>query len=548
VAEVRQVHDASFALVDQRKTHILIEEDVEPASIPLHESPAPVLPAAHSVPKKRRTSLAAMLIGLVLLLGVSLAIVINLRRATPGNSTLPIKSIAVLPFKPLVAAERDESLELGMADTLITRLSRIERLTVRPTNAVRQYTRLEDESIKAGRELKVDAILDGTIQKSGDRVRVSVRLIRIEPEQTIWTEQFDEKFTDIFTVQDAISGRVGDVLVSRLSAEEKTLLAKRYTNSTEAYELYLRGRYHWSRRTADGIKKAAEYFDQAIQKDPTYALAYAGLADSYALHPEYTNAPFHESMMKAKAASLKALEIDNNLAEAHVSLAYIKYSEWDWAGVDDEYRRGLELNPNYATGHQWYSEYLLSKGRTDDALNEIKLAQQLDPLSLIINARIGMTLYYSRKYPEAIEQLRKTLELDPDFILTHTFLYASYFEKGMHRESIPHIVKGFFHPFSPEEKKEIEAALTAAFESAGKNGLWLKALDLMKSAEKRDYNYPYTMAEIYMRLEDKDAAFLWLQKATDVRHPGVTALKVEPAMDLLRSDPRFAELLRRVNL
>jgi DNA-binding winged helix-turn-helix (wHTH) protein/TolB-like protein/Tfp pilus assembly protein PilF len=553
VAKVTEVQGERDDLIieEQSRAHIVVEEDDAPEKI-IETQIAPAeqrlaLPAHAERPALRKQLIAIG--GCVGLIGLVFAVIYFFNgRESPAVSGAPLRSIAVLPFKPLVANDRDESLEMGMADTLITRLSHIGQLSVRPTSAVRQYTKLEDEAVKAGRELMVDAVLDGSIQKSGDRVRVSVRLVRIDQGHTVWTEQFDEKLTDIFTVQDAISRRVGDSLALRLSAEEKSLLAKRYTESTEAYQLYLRGRYHWNRRTPEGISKAVEYFNQAIQSDPSYAQAYAGLADSYSLLPEIANAPFQESMTKAKAASLKALDIDNTLAEAHVSLAYVKYCEWDSAGIEDEYRRGLALNPNYATGHQWYSEYLVHAGRTDDALKEIKLAQQLDPLSLIINTRIGMTLYYSRRYEEAIEQLRKTLEFDPDFILTHIFLYASFFEKGMHREAIPHLVKGFFHVYSSEERERIEAALTAAFEASGEKGLWEKVRDLLKSAEKRDFNYPYSMAETYMRLGDKDQAFLWLQKATDVRHPGVGALKVAPVMDGLRTDLRYAELLRRMNL
>ncbi len=555
LAEVTSTSDSDFEiLIEERsRAHILIEEDEAPA-------PAPVTNAAPREPwvESRNPGVTRLpLAKPVLMIGVAVVVIgfaaasfqfWKPRQPAHADPTTALRSIAVLPFKPLAANDRDESFEMGMADTLITRLSSIGQLNVRPTSAVRQYTGLEDEAVKAGRELMVDAVLDGSIQKSGDRIRVSVRLVRVDQDQTLWTEQFDEKLTDIFTVQDAIARRVADSLALHLSSDQRSLLAKRYTENAEAYQLYLRGRYHWNRRTAKGMTYAVNYFKEAIESDPSYAQAYAGLADAYSLLPEFSNAPFHESLAKAKAASLKALELDNTLAEAHVSLAYVKVAEWDWAGVEDEYRRGLALNPNYATGHQWYSEYLLLAGRTDEALKEIRLAQQLDPLSLIINSRVGITLYYARRYDDAIVSLRKTLEFDPNFILTHVFLYGCLFEKGMHRESIPHIVKGFFNVNTQDEKTRIEAALTAAYDAAGKQGLWEKVRELMKGAVKKDYNYPYTMAETCMRLGDKDEAFFWLQKAMAVRHPGVAALRVEPAMDGLRSDPRFADLLRRISL
>ena len=549
VADVREVHEngADVLVAESVRARVLIEEE-DDSSPGLTEgvTPASALPALSG--KKRHTF--TILVAGCAALAVALAIYYFAHRRTMRPiQPQQFKSLAVLPFKSLgPTTEEDNYLGLGMADALITKLSNLHHIVVRPTSAVLRYQNAPPDLVAIGREQQVDALLDGKVQRAGERVRVTVQLVRASDGAPLWADTFDEKFTDIFAVQDAISARAVEALSVRLSGEERSLLAKRYTESAEAYQLYLRGRYHWNRRTADGINKAVEYFSQAIRSDPAYALAYAGLADSYSLLPEYADAPFHESMAQAKAASLKALDIDNTLAEAHVSLAYVKHSEWDWAGVEDEYRRGLALNPNYATGHQWYSEYLVFTGRLDEAMEEIKLAQRLDPLSLIINNRVGMTSYYMRQYDEAIEQLRKTLEFDPDFILTHIFLHASFIEKGMYPEAIPHLAKGFFHDYSPEEKTRIEAVLTSAYEASGEKGLWEKLRDILKSAKKRDYNYPYSMAETYMRLGDKDEAFLWLQKAADVRHPGVATLKVEPAMDGLRTDPRYAELLRRMNL
>lgn len=551
--EVKSASDSDFEIrIEERsRAQILIEDDYGADQAWITPTPARALDSGKATVTQPSRSKPLLAFGvLVVTIGMAAAAFHfwKARQSVSANPALPLHSIAVLPFKPLAANDRDESLEMGMADTLITRLSTIGQLTVRPTSAVRQYNSLEDEVVKAGRELMVDAVLDGSIQKSGDRIRVSVRLVRVDQEQTLWTEQFDEKLTDIFTVQDTISHRVAESLALRLTGGQSSQLSKRYTENGEAYQLYLRGRYHWNRRTAEGMTYAVNYFKEAIEADPSYAQAYAGLADCYSLLPEFSNAPFHDSMAKAKAASLKALELDNTLAEAHVSLAYAKVAEWDWAGVEDEYKRGLMLNPNYATGHQWYSEYLLLAGRTDEALKEIRLAQQLDPLSLIINSRLGITFYYARRYDEAMAVFRKTLEFDPDFILTHVFIYGCLFEKGMHRESIPHIVKGFFNINAPNEQTMIEEALTAAYNVGGKQRLWEKVRDLLKGSQKKDYNYPYTMAETYMRLGDNDEAFFWLQKAVDVKHPGVAALRVEPAMDGLRSDPRFADLLRRINL
>lgn len=554
VAKVIEVMDEGDNLIigERTRAHAIIEETDESDPNAIETSAAATEKRLALSELRGRWGLKPLLIPSGLLLAGLLAFGTYSFFGTAADpattSTSPIKSIAVLPFSPLAGDSRDEYLELGMADALITRLSSVRQILVRPTSAIRRYTDLEQDPVAAGRELTVDSVLEGNIQRAGDRLRVTVTLLRVADGTPLWAEKFDEKFTDIFSVQDSISQRVALALVPRLNGEEKERLSKHYTENEEAYQHYLRGRYHWNRRTADGMNKAIEHLNQAVAKDPSFALAYAALADAYALMPEISNAPLSESMMKSKQASLKALELDNTLAEAYISLAYAKYVEWDWQNIEEQYRRGLELNPNYATGHQWYSEYLLIQGRPDESMREIRLAQQLDPLSLIINTRIGMTAYYSRRYDEAIEQLRKTLEFNPEFILTHIFLCHSLFERGAQRETIPHIVKGFFSPYTLEEKAKLEAELNWAYEAGGAKAVWEKVRETLLRDGPRDYNYPFTMAETCLRLGDKDAAFLWLGRAADLKHPGVAALKVEPAMDGLRSDPRFAELLRRVNL
>lgn len=550
VADVREVREnaADVLLAERTRAHIVVEEDVPAVEIPPEgvEGAAPV--ALLPVVQRKRAAFAAALVGGVLVALFAVYYLMS-RRATVPTQPAEVRSLAVLPFKPLGPSVADEDyLGLGMTDALITKLSNLRQLAVRPTSAVLKYGGAQADLAAVGREQQVDAVLTGNFQRTAERVRVTVQLVRASDGRPLWAETFDEKFTDMFAVQDAISSRLADALQLRLSSEEQHRLTKRQTQSADAYQLYLRGRYHWNRRTADGMHKAVEYLTQAVRTDPSYALAHAALADAYALLPEYTNGPLEESTAKAKAAALEALRIDNTLAEAYVSLAYVKQTEWDWAGVEENYRRGLELNPNYATGHQWYSEYLVINGRLEEALKEILRAQQLDPLSLIINARLGMTLYYSRRYDGAIEQLRRTLEFNPDFILCHVFLYAAFVEKGMLREAIPHIVKGTLNIHSPEDISRIEAGLRAAYDASGERGLWERVRDTLQSAEKRDYNSAYSIAAANMRLGDKDEAFLWLNRAADQRHPGVAALKAEPAMDALRSDPRYADLLRRINL
>lgn len=549
VADVHEVRESAsdVILAERTRAHIVVEEDVPAVDIPPAgvEGAVPValLPAG----QRKHRGVAIVLVSFAVL--TALVAAYYLMRDSPTvKEPAQVKSLAVLPFKPLGTTIGDEDyLGLGMADAF-TKLSNLRQLTVRPTSAVLKYDGAQTDLAGVAREQQVDAVLEGSFQRTSDRLRVTVQLVRSSDGVPLWAESFDERFTDMFAVQDAISARLAHALQLKLSSDEEGRLTKRHTQSAEAYQLYLRGRYHWNRRTSEGMHKAVEYLTQAVRLDPTYALAHAGLADAYALLPEYTNNHLNESSARARAAALEALRIDDTLAEAYVSLAYVKQIEWDWAAVEDNYRRGLELNPNYATGHQWYSEYLVLIGRLDEALRESRRAQQLDPLSLIINARVGMTLYYLRRYDEAIDQLRRTLEFNPDFVLCHVFLYAAYVEKGMPRDAIPHLAKGFFNVNSPAEMSRIEADLNAAYNGSGERGLWEKVRDTLKSAEKRDFHYAISLAETYMRLGDKDGAFLWLERAADQRHPGVAALKAEPAMDVLRADPRFGELLLRVNL
>ena len=338
-----------------------------------------------------------LLIGLLGALVVSLAVFLVLKRIASRDKsagTTQIKSIAVLPFKPLVASERDESLEIGMADTLITRLSRIGQLTVRPTSAVRQYTKLEDEAAQAGRELRVDAVLDGSIQKSGDRVRVSVRVIRVDQGQTLWTEQFDEKFLNIIDLQDAIARKVAGALAVKLGGEERTRLGKHDTNSAEAYELYLKGRYFWEKFTPADHQKATEYFNQAIAKDPGYAVAYVGLADTYGASATNGWLPPHEAYPKAILTARKALSLDDTLAEAHANVGGgFMFYDFDWVSAEREYRRAIELNPDYEISYQLYSYLLCALGRLDEGVEKAHQALRVNPLSGSMGNDLGLAFY-----------------------------------------------------------------------------------------------------------------------------------------------------------
>jgi DNA-binding winged helix-turn-helix (wHTH) protein/TolB-like protein/Flp pilus assembly protein TadD len=464
----------------------------------------------------------------------------------PVQPTAQIKSIAVLPFKPLVSENRNESLEIGMADTLIAKLSNFREINVRPISAVRRYADIEQDAVAAGREQKVDAVLDGQIQKSDEKIRMTVRLVRVEDGMTIWTNQFDEKMTDIFTVQDSISERVAGALALQLTREEKGQLTKRYTENTEAYQLYLMGRYHLNRLTDDGFLKGRDYFQQAIDKDPNYALAYAGLADAYNRLSNFNSVAANEGFPKAKTAAMKSLELDGELAEAHTALGTVKHLyDWDWPNAEMEFKRAIEINPSYSDGHETYAYYLSSTGRFDEALAEIRHAQGLDPLSLSKITGEGEILRYARRYDEAIEQNHKALEMDPNSGFVHWTLGNAYVNKGMYEEAIAEYQKAI--PLSGDSPDE-PASLAYAYALSGRSREALKIVDDLNERSKRSYISPTVMAFIYAGLGEKDQAFALLDKAYDGRDFLLVLLKTEPMFDPLRSDPRFTELMRRVGL
>ena len=554
VAGVTEVQDESHELVvaEHSRSRIVIEQTETPGlATDYGGADRTTRVLALAAGNKRRTVLLALACAGALVLSV--AIFWKAGNTVSEPTATGVKSIAVLPFKPLVASERDESLEMGMAETLITRLSSISRITVRPTSAVRPFTKLEDEAVKAGQELMVDAVLDGSIQKSGDRVRVSVRLVRVEQGQTLWAEQFDEKFTDIFTVQDAISRRVADMLALRLSGQEKERLAKRGTDNPEAYQAYLLGRFHWNKRTGVDLRKSIDYFNQAIALDPNYALAYAGLADSYLNLPTSSNTPSSEANIKAREAAMKALTIDDTIAEAHTSLAGVKeLYEWDFAGAEREFKRAIELNPNYVTAHQWYSTFLSCLGRHPEAIAEAKRATEVDPLSLPASALLGNMYIDAGRPDEAIAQLQRTLGMDINFARAHGYLAAAYLAKEMYEDAIEEFKKGYALSgrYSPEEAAKRVDMLRDGYRKSGAKGYWEKNLELrIESAKRGSMVSPTAMAQAYARTGDKDRAFEWLEKAYTERDQYLFYnLKVEKDFDSLRSDPRYATLLQRIGL
>jgi len=480
---------------------------------------------------------------LVLLIAVGAAV--YFWQAQTKSVSSPIKTVAVLPFKPLVAENRDEALEIGMTDTLISRLGNNREIIVRPLSSVRKFGNLEQDANSAGRELGVDAILDGSIQRWGDKIRVNIRLVKVFDGTLLWTGTFDEKFTDIFIVQDAISTKVAAALALKLSGDEKMRLTRRYTENVEAYGLYLRGRFHIFKLTPPEMNKGISYFQQAIAIDPNYALAYAGIADAYrslALGGEMLPTEF---LPKAKAAAQKAIEIDEALSEAHTALGMtIFWYDWDWNEAENQFRRALELNPNSAEAHLFYAHLLSNTGRHAEALFEIKLARELDPLFPFANALEGQFLIHAGQTDEALARLQKTVELEPNFWMPYLFASSAYIEKEMYAEAIAEARRA--RKLSSVQTTAISLDGYALAKSGRRDEARAVLNELLKLSTAR-FVPPNHIALVYKGLGEQDETFAWLERGFQQRDPKMTFLKVDPKWNNLRSEPRFVDLMRRMN-
>jgi DNA-binding winged helix-turn-helix (wHTH) protein/TolB-like protein/Flp pilus assembly protein TadD len=536
VAAVRELkhRDSELIVIESKKRSMSIEEATATAGR--------YLPVTFV---ENQTRLLALL-GVVFAVALGGYYLKTRREAVTSSSS--VKSIAVLPFKPVAVGNRDESLELGMADTLITRLSNIKGLTVRPTSAVRRYSELQQDSITAGRELQVEAVLEGNIQRARDRVRINARLVRVSDGTALWAEQFEEKFGDIFSVQDSISQRITSTLSLRISGAEKEQLSKHSTTNWQAYEAYLKGQYFYGGIvTEEGVKRSIENFEQAITLDPNYAEAYAGLANAYMrIGSVWGFLSPRETFPKAEAALKKALELDESLADAHSSLARYKfYYEWDFNGAQREFEHAIELNPNTAIAHHEYATLLQVLGQFDKAVAEREVARRLDPLSPNAIATVGYPYYYAGRYDEAIKHFQKALELDPKFSWSHLWIGQAYLEKGMYREAIEEIQQAV--KLSDGNTRAV-ATLGYAYAIAGKRAEALRVIANLKDLANQKYVSPYFIALVYSGLKERNSAFMELEKAFAERQPYLTHLKIEPVFANLRDDPRFADLLRRVGL
>ncbi|MCK4820141.1 tetratricopeptide repeat protein, partial [bacterium] len=435
-----------------------------------------------------------------------------------------------------------------LAEELINALSKINELrVVARTSAFAFKGKLEDIR-EIGKKLSVGTVLEGSVRKSGNRLRILAQLINVADGYHLWTERYDREMDDVFAIQDEITLAVVDNLKVKLLGGEKAKITKRYTNDLEAYNLFLRGQFFWNKRTAEELQKAIMYFEQAIKKDPEYAIAYAGLANSYLILPIY--GPFNpkEAFLKAKKATTKALEIDNTLAEAVTSLALLKlFEDRDWDGAEREFKRAISHNPTYVTAHTWYaSEYLAIRARFDEAIEEITRALELDPLSLVSNRDLGMICYYARQYDQAIKALNKTIEIDPDFIHTHGLLGLVYLEKSMYEEALSELQKEDTISKGIEATAEIWIGIVYA--KTGKVNKARKILEDLIKRSKQEFVSPYFIAILYFNLKEKDKGFSWLDKAYKENDSWLNFLKVDPGFDSVRSNPRFKALLKRMGL
>ena len=462
------------------------------------------------------------------------------------TSAAKINSIAVLPFKPLVITDRDETLELGMADTLITKLSNVRQVNVRPISAVRKYTGLEQDAIAAGRDQQVDAVLDGVIQRAGDKVRVSVRFLRVSDQAQLWSGEFQEQMTEIFAVQDSISERVVSALALTLAGGERQRLAKNHTQNTEAYELYLKGRYHLNRLTDDGFLKARDYFQQAIDRDPNYALAHAGLGEAYVNLGGWNVTTPKEAFPNAREAANEALELDANLAEPHAILGMVSFAyDWDWKTAEQEFKKALELNPNSPDPHQWYSYYLTAMGRFEESLAQMERARELDPASLSKVAGVGEVLNLMGRTDDAIRQQEKALEMEPNSGFAQWALGNVYVHKRMYDKAIEQYKKAI--PLSGNSPDE-PATLAYAYAKSGQRTQALRTIEELVKRSERSYVPSTLIAATYAAVGDHQEASRWLHKAVQQRDGILIFLNVDPMFEDLRSDPRYRAIIQQVDL
>jgi TolB-like protein/Tfp pilus assembly protein PilF len=462
-----------------------------------------------------------------------------------GPAELPGKSLAVLPFTNLSGNPENAYFAAGIQDEIVTRLAKITELKVISCTSTQRLKSAPDDLPAIAKQLGVANILEGSVQRTADEVRVNVQLIKAESDAHLWADTFDRKLTDIFKIETEIAKTVAETLQAKLSGSEQHAIAARPTENTEAHQLYLKGRFFWDKRTGENLKKSIDYFNQAIAADPNYALAYVGLADCYLLLEDYGGTAANETYPKAKAFAQRALQLDSSLAEAHTSLAYVYTNLWQWEQAEEEFKRAITLNPNYSTEHHWYSLYLLDLGRIDEAMAEIKRAHELDPLSLIIGTTLNYAYFAEGDVDSSIAQCKKVIDLDPNFPRAHEYLGLGYLRQGHHSQAVLELQKAV--ELSGRDRRPLRD-LGYGYAVSGKRAEALTVLKEIEGNYEKHKAIGQDFAAVYAGLGEKDQAFSWLEKDFQARSGLLAWSRWTPPFDSLRSDPRFADLLRRMGL
>ena len=541
---------------DNGSATVKVEQATRPSSLE-NRTEAAMAMARQQLPGKTPWPLALAALGVIVLAAAVLSRGPTVRwlerhgvgsaapATSPGRVPERVHSIAVLPFEPLGQDMNDELLGLGMADAVIGRMSNLKQLVVLPTSAVSKYKGPANDPLAAGRALQVDAILSGTIQRSGDHVRVTVQLVNLSSGRTVWSEKFDQTFTDIFGIQDSISDSVVRSLALNLTTDEQKQLGKHYTSNTAAYDAYLMGLYFWSKRSKEGLEKAINYFQQGVEKDSNFALAYALMADCYYLQVYYRYNATPETVANAKTAAERALFLDDSVAEGHVAMAMVHSLQKKSRLCMESLRRALELNPNLAIAHQRYAWCLCASGQLNDAVREMKRAQELDPLSPTNDTALGLILVFARQFRGSLEYCYKAAELAPDEAPIQENLALAYSLNGMYQQAIEHYQR--VGELNPQNKGDAYAWIATVLVTAGRkaeaDSMMPKILELA-TAGKAD---PYNIALLYAARGEKEPAFEWFAKALETDPMMDRLIRYDPQLDALRSDIRFAALLRQHN-
>ena len=474
---------------------------------------------------------------------VAIVAVFLLGRDHGGAPTLSPQAhtLAVLPFRPLAGTDRNESLELGMAETLIMRLNG-PHLSVTPLSSVRRYADPGEDAVSAGRALGVDTILEGHLQRDGDRLRVSARLVNVEDGRQLWAERYHENFTDIFLVQDTIAAKVWSALTPDLIGAVPST-PRRYTEDAEAYQLYVSGRFYRQRGNEAGLREGLELFQQAVARDPDFALAHVGVADAHAILGVFGIVAPHDTFPQAREAVDRALGLAPQLGEAHASLGHIKVQyEHDWDGAEQAFRRAIALNPGYAPAHQMFGLYLSVSGRFDEGLEEMRSAQALEPSATLYGALIGMLLNYQRRYDEAIDQLKKVLEMDPNLATAHTYLAVSYLRQDEYELALDHLRQ------SSSLTPGSAAYLGQVYALSGRPGEAEAELERLIAESRHRYVSAYDISTIYAALGSTDETFHWLERAFEERSQLIGWVLWDPVFDSIRGDPRYDEVVQRLGI